>query len=464
MSTWRQNPETGESYQVEDATPGAGTESGYQNPYAGPKKKVPEWSGPIPVGEPPTPPPAAPAAPALPPPTPPPPIAFNGSSFFNPTTAPYGFDQSQPGMREQFWNNNQNLWFQSPQLDWVDDQQSAFDNPWYGETWNQQNHGALSAPGAGEQYWEGIKGSANTPSAAQRTVNKGYSGPNHAEEAFGMAKANMPGSLQPQFDSYYDRMGQKAVGSANTQAAARGAYGSSSALNGVNSVATDVEAQRAKAGTDFSLADSQNQLNWHNSLGQMGRAADLSGVGAYDANIRGAASDLDRIKTYGDLAFDAQNAQEGRYKTQSDVAFGIDDAQRDRMGMGLETAFGSHEAHRNQLNDAFGAAGQAEDARNKRIGGLYDDLTGFSNDAMGFVMQNFDKLLSADSATLDSEIEAMLGQTADQRGWDQQTKDQIFRDVKAVLDYAKGKQAEGESASRSSPSSDAGLFTDTPSW
>jgi hypothetical protein len=320
--------------------------------------------------------------------------------------------------------------------------QDQFSNPWFGETWNQQNHGALSGPGAGEQYWEGIKGSANTPSAAQATVNQGYNGPNYAEEAFGMTKANMPGSLQPQFDSYYDRMGQKAVGSANTQAAARGAYGSSSALNGVNSVATDVEAQRAKAGTDFSLADSQNQLNWHNSLGQMGRAADLSSVGAYDANIRGAASDLERIKTYGDLAFDAQDAQEGRYKTQSDVAFGIDDAARDRMGMGLESAFGSHSAHRGQVNDAFDASGRAQDQREDRIDGLYDDVTGFSNDAMSFVMSNMDQLLTMDAQNLDQQIAAMLGQTADQRGWDQQQQDRIVRDVVETIKAIKGRQAE----------------------
>src|SRR5687767_14740201 len=41
-----------------------------------------------------------------------------GANGYTPTTAPYGMDQTNPGVQEQFWNQNQNLWtkgaFQGP--------------------------------------------------------------------------------------------------------------------------------------------------------------------------------------------------------------------------------------------------------------------------------------------------------------------------------------------------------------
>ena len=374
-------------------------------------------------------------------------IAFNGSQYFNPTTAPYGYDMSQPGQREQFWNNNQALWFQSPQLDWVDSQLPQFADPWFGETWNQQNMGGIGAPGAGQQYWNGIKGQANEMTPLQQQIQKGYQGPNNAQKAFDRMGGAIPGSLQPQFDAYYDRMRDKAMSAVNTQSAARGVYGSNSALNNSIGAGIDVEAQRAKAATDFSLADSANQRAWLDSYSGAGRAADLSGQGAFGLNLEAQRSDLDRIKTFGDLAFRAEEMDYNKDKTMSDIAFGIDDARNKRLDSGISTALGSDAAHYNRLTGAYDAAGAAQDARENRVGDLYDDVSGFSEDTMSFFQDNYDKLFAGDAAMSDQEIQAMIAQAADQRGWDAQTQERIFRDAKGIIDAVRGGKSDSKDAS-----------------
>jgi len=416
---------------------------------------VPEYSGPPP-------PPGAPAAtpgvgPTLPPSTGPifppnqggpggniggSPIAFNGGTY-NPTTAPYGFDMSAPGVGEQFWNQNQDLWFQSPSLDWVDSALPQFQDPWYGETWNQDNMSGIGAPGAGQQYWNGVKGDFNSMSGAESAISGGYKGPNNAQEAYNMTKGMLPGSLQPQFDSYYDRMKDKVMSDVNSQSAARGAYGSNTALNNTIGAGLDVEAQRAKAATDFSLADSANQMGWQGLLGNQARGADLSGLGIFGSNLQASNYGLDKARLGGDLAFRAEEMDYNKDRTMSDIAFGIDDARRNRLDSGISTAFGSDAAHRGRLDTAFDASNRTQDQREDRVGGLYSDVSDFSGDVMGFFEQNYDQILNADEATFDEMMNTMISQTADQRGWDQQQQERIMRDAKAIYDMIKGTQTQG---------------------
>lgn len=449
--SWQLDPNSGTTQWVNDGG-GDPSQGGYDaanthfGATTGAKKKVPEFGGPTPPKQPqaPTLPPGSPGNGPIFPPDPVQPISFNGGQHFSPTTAPFGFDLSQPGVREQFWNNNQQLWMQSPQLDWVNSQLPQFQDPWFGETWNQKNIGALGQAGAGQQYWNGLVGKGNMMGAAQKTVNQGYHGKNRAADAYGQFKGAMPGSLQPSFDAYYDRMADKAMSNVNSQAAARGVYGSNSALNNSIGAGLDVEAMRAKAGTDFSLADSANQLNWFNGLSGAGRAADLSGTDAFRANIDAARSDLDRTKTLGDLAFRAEEMDFNKKKAQSDAAFGVDEHRQDRLDSGISTAFGLDEHWRGRLNDAYGAAGLAQDARERRVGGLYDDVTGMSRDAVNFLSQKFDQLLDSDGAITEQSIQAALAQAADQMGWDQQTQERIFRDVATALNLKNQSDAAGE--------------------
>jgi hypothetical protein len=399
----------------------------------------------------PTPAPAAPApAPSVPPnplagigyaigkqkaSTPAQPVAYNGG-YYNPTTAPFGFDMTTPGVKEQMWNNNQNLWFQSPQLDWVDNLLPQFQDPWQGEKTNEGLLSTIANPGAGQQYWAGIQGSANTPTGAEKAIAAGYKGPNNAQTAFDMTKGRIPDSFQPQFDAYYDRMKNKVMSDVNSQSAARGAYGSNTALNGSVGAGLDVEAQRAKALTDFMFKNSEDQRAWMDSLSNQGRTADLSGLDIFGANEKAAQYGLDKTKTLGDLAFKAEDENFNKQKTLSDIAFGMDQDKLTRLTAGANIGFGSDLAHRGRLQGAFNEAGEAQNAHDTRINNLQGALAGFSNDVQNFMTQNYDKLLGGDQQMSDQEIEAMIAETADERGWTDQERERFSRDLKGAMEAA----------------------------
>lgn len=389
-----------------------------------------------------------PAAPVLPPQTgpifpdqPAQPISFGtNGQHYNPTTAPHGMDMSAPGVQEQFWNNNQQLWLDDPNTDWVESTLPQYQDPWFGEQTNQQLAGTIANPGAGQQYWNGIAGQANTMTGAESSIAGGYKGPNNAQTAFDITKGRLPDSFQPQFDAYYDRMKQKTMGDVNSQSAARGAYGSNAALNNSIGAGLDIEAQRAKASTDFMFQDSANQRNWLDSLSGQGRSADLSGQGAFGLNIDAAKFGLDKTKTYGDLAFDAERMDFDKKKTAGEMAFGVDEHRQSRLDSGTSAATIASENRNRNVNDTYDAAGDAQDAREGRINELYGQNANFSNDVVDFLGENFDKLLGADGQMNEQEMEALIAQTADERGWNDQQKEVFARDIKGIISLYKASQ------------------------
>lgn len=393
-----------------------------------PKNNVPEYQGPPP-------PPTAPqtGAPVLPPnqngpifpQDPAQPISFNGG-YYNPTTSPFGWDMHGLGTAEQLWENNQDLWFQSPQLDYVDSLLPQFQDPWEGEKKVGDIMSTIASPGAGQQYWAGIQGNFNTMG---NDVLGGYKGPNNAQEAYNMTKGMLPGSLQPKFDAYYDRMKDKVMSDVNSQAAARGSYGSNAALNNSIGAGLDVEAQRAKALTDFELANSANQREWQGLLGYQGRNADLSGLGIFGSKLEGAKFGLDRARLGGELAFEAEGMDFDKKKTQADLAFGLDDQKLERLGAGVSTALNSHQAHRGQLNDAFDAADIVQGNRERRVNELFDRLGGMEGDVRNFFMGSYDALLGGDVKLFEQQIDAQLAQYADARGWSDQQTAEMKQDI-----------------------------------
>lgn len=415
-----------------------------------PKPSGPEFQGPPP----PLPPPIAPitnaagsiasiagqvGAGSSPAPTGGQPIAWNGG-YIDPSEAPFGFDLMAPGVNDQFWMNNQDKWFTSPQMDWVDSLLPQFQDPWKGEQTVSGIVDNIAKPGAGQDFWAGVQGSFNTMGAG---LDKGYTGPNNSQLAFDMTKDMLPGSMQPQFDAYYDRMKQKAMSDVNSQSAARGAYGSNAALNNSIGAGIDVEAQRAKAATDFMLADSANQMNWQGLLGNQGRAADLTGLAGFDSRLRGAQFGLDKTRLGGELAFKAEGMDFDKNKTQAELAFGLDDQKLERLGAGISTAINSHQARRGQLNDAFDASNIVQQNRDNDVKYLSQEVEQFTNDVQGYVMQNLDKLLGMDQQAMEAELEAMLAKTADERGWDQYTTERARRDVMDAVE-AVGKLKEAK--------------------
>lgn len=355
-----------------------------------------------------------------------------GPNGYNPTTAPYGYDKSAPGVAEQHWDKNQGKWMDTPGVDWANSQLGQFDDPWFGEQTNQALAGNIAQPGAGQQYWNGIQGSANTMTGAESTIAGGYQNPGNAQSAFDKMGGALPGSLQPQFDAYYDRMKQKAMSDVNTQSAARGVYGSSSALNGSIGASLDIEAQRAKAATDFSLADSANQRDWLTNYGTLGRNADLSGSDAFSQNINAAKYGLDKTKTYGDLAFQAENLDFDKKKTAGEMAFDVDDHRKDRLQTGIDTALAGDQLMTNRLTGSANEAGNAQTARENRINGLFGQLSDFTDDVQDFMQTNADTIINADGSINEQELEAQIARMADERGYSDQQREVLARDAEAA--------------------------------
>ncbi len=415
---------------------GSGIGGGQTVPAAGP----PPFSGTAPVA-----PAAPPKGPVLPPSTGPifpqsqggpggvQPISLPGGQSFNPTTAPYGTDMSMPGVEEQMWDQNQGLWLQSPQQDWIHDALPQFTDPWAGET---QLNGMMGNEGGrqGQDYWAGVQGKGNTP--IENRVSAGYNGANNALTAFNSTQSAMPGSLRPQFDAYYDRMSQKAMSNVNSQSAARGAYGSNSSLNNSIGAGLDVEAERAAAATKFSLDDSANQRSWQDTLGTQGRNADLSATDAFGANVEGAKFGLDKTKTLSEIAFNAENAGLDRDKFQSQTAKDADDLKRSRIESGVGTAIQSEQQRLAGVRGAFESAGSAGEARNDRIFGTEGRVADFTGDVQDFITKNLDGLIGADGQLSEDALKTLIAKTADERGWDQQEQERMFRDFSEAAKIA----------------------------
>ena len=381
-----------------------------------------------------------PPTPPLPPPAPTPaqPISFNGGKqSYNPVTAPFGFDQSTPGMYEQLFQNNQNLWLQSPQQDWVMAQLPTFQDPWAGQREIESTFGD-HGPRYTSDYWAGVQGKNNTP--VEDKMAAGYTGPNNAQTAFDLTKSQLPGSFQPQFDAYYDRMHDKVMSDVNSQSAARGAYGSNTALNNSIGAGLDVEAQRSKALTDFMLEDSANQRAWLDSLGTQGRNADLSGVDIFGANEKAARYGLDKTVDLGNIAFNADKADAERDRFELDRAKTAEDLQRERLDAGISTAVGSESQRQGQLHGLFGSALTAQNAQENRVNNLQNTLAHFSSDVQDFVNSYYDQLIGGDKQVTDQELQTMIAQAADERGWDQYQQERIFRDAKTAIDAINGKK------------------------
>lgn len=353
------------------------------------------------------------------PPKPPKPSASGHTK----TTAPYGMDQSLPGVAEQNWEQNQDMWYQQPQLDWAKSQLPAFEQEGFGEQFNKQNINSFGAPGEGQQYWNQVQGSFN---------EKGqYNDPNLAAESYQRTVQNLPGSIQPTFDAAFDRARDKSVGAANQQASARGAYGSSAALNGVNSVITDIEAQRANRAGDFALQDSANQRSWLDSAANQGRSADLSSLGAFGANLGG-------MQAFNDMAFKAEGADLARDQFSSGVASGIDQSANQRRGMGIDAAMGIDSNNLNRLNSGFNASNAAQNARGSRINDLAGHNRNFQNDTVGFLRDQYADLFGGDEAAFQEWANGMLGVTNNAKNDDQRSEKQLSDNLQQFTDLYGG--------------------------
>ncbi len=252
-----------------------------------------------------------------------------GAGFGNPTTQPsqyaptpasapanYGYGQTIPG--------DFNL--QGP-----------------GVAEQQFNPAQYSDPFFGEQNAQGlVQGGMGMTGAANPTA-----------QAYDQFQQNRPDIAQdPGLGAYYENAKRRSLEDINKQAAARGAYGSSAALDVGQEAVTNLEAERANREAQYNLQRLGEQRAWEGLGGQ------LAG--------QQAGSQLGWTQGLGQLGFGADQSRLGR-----------------------------------QLGGQ-GAAGMAQGAREGRIQNAFQNLQGMGQQVSGQVLDWNNLSLGSDAALMDA--------------------------------------------------------------
>lgn len=224
----------------------------------------------------------------------------------------------------------------------------------------QQN--ASYGPMAAQSFFDQVGGSYGQMGQYQ-DPNRAAGQYEQTQQAFGdLPIAN--------FDPFYDRAIQLGTQDYNRQTAGRGVYGSSEALSGVGNIITDLNAQRANRSFDAEMQRAQEQRARQQLLGEQARMGDLSGLGAFSANMQG-------LETYGNLANNAGNQTLNQQTMLGNQARNADISATDAFDANLRGAstfadinnalasqeLGRHELLGSMANNADTQATSAQNAR-----------------------------------------------------------------------------------------------------
>lgn len=225
----------------------------------------------------------------------------------------------------------------------------------------------MNSPGYGESAYTQMAPQLNNGSynqAGSNYANAFASSANPVSDYWnGVAgQFSQPKDLQSDFNTAYDHATQTALGTANAQAAARGVYGSSTALNNVDSVAAQMAAQKANAQNQFSLNNSQNQLNYATAGGNLANQAQASNQAKEAALVGqqlGLSSDqVNRLISQMNAGSSAQNAFQGREAQ----GFSQNDQYSQQVQQALQTYFGQLQGAANPASGNQAAAGATQNA------------------------------------------------------------------------------------------------------
>jgi hypothetical protein len=124
-------------------------------------------------------------------------------------------------------------------------------------------------PGEGQQF---VRSALKIPQPSM--------GRNNTQQAYNWFGQNQP-NLGPDagLGSYYENAKRRALENINANAAARGSYGSSAAMDMGNEAITNLEAERANREADYALQRAAEQRGWGTAAAGAAGAADTQGLG-----------------------------------------------------------------------------------------------------------------------------------------------------------------------------------------
>lgn len=266
---------------------------------------------------------------------------------------PGDWSLQSPGDAENFWKMVQ----------------GQFLLPTLGEAFASSIVPGITAPGAGQQYWEnfgsGLTGNATSAGNASMQAYRDFAG-------------RRPDLMSdPGLGGYYDNAKRRALESIGQQSAAAGGYGSSVAQDVGAETVMNLEAERANREADYALRRAAEDRAY-------GTAA-MMGAGQADQNQLGWATGL------GKLAMGAEEAGLAREIGAIAAARGLGHDQLNRIIGGMN------------------AATTAQNAREGRIGGAYDDIFKMGLGASGIAGGAYDSALDGVMSFEDAIIQALTG-------------------------------------------------------
>lgn len=298
------------------------------------------------------------------------------------TTAPSGYDQSGPGVGEQFFNATQGQYGASPAADF-----------------NATAQPQLAQPGAASQHWEGVQGQFSGP-APDVT--------NNTQSAYDAYMRNTPEiAALPGLEPYYDNARTTYVEDTNRQLAARGAFNSSAALDSIGSGLASLNAEQANREADYGLARAAEQRQWYGLGGDLASLAD-------NASLNEGTFGLDWLKTGGDLAGAAGQEDLDRIELGGNLASDADRAELDRLIAGQTSAFG------------------AQLARDTRVQAAFDNMLRVGEGMATVAGDAYTQMFAADSALMDAVLSGDVASVAEALNISRDTAGRIMDDLTAI--------------------------------
>lgn len=263
---------------------------------------------------------------------------FGAPTAWGPQSKPFErdsrFSMDQPGAAEQAYGQAQ----------------QSFARPGPGTEAMTQSMEGMGAPGSQESFWQ----------FAMPGVVAGAGQDNPMNAAMSSFQANRPDLAgDPGLAPYYDDAKRRALESVNANAAARGAYGSSAALDQGTEAVAALEGQRAQQEADYALRQAAEGRAWEGLGGDLAGALSADRRGWTGMGLEGSAG--------------AQNAEMSRLLNMAQTGQVLNADERARLA--------------NWMN----AAGVSQQSREGRIQGGFDNMLGLGTELFAPTVAQMDK-------------------------------------------------------------------------
>jgi hypothetical protein len=288
---------------------------------------------------------------------------------------------------------------------------------------NRVDQGFNWAPNAQNAAWNYAAPQYQVPGAGQTYVQNALGipqptqGRNNTQAAFDWFGQNQP-NLGPDagLGTYYENAKRRALESVNANAAARGAYGSSAAMDMGNEAITNLEAERANREAEYALQRAAEQRGWGTAAAGAAGTADAAALGR-------AAEGRNWVTGLGALGLGSDAQDLSKLNSLMSGASGVDQAR----------------ANANMYNLA--ALGTADTAGNLRATNALNATMGLGNAVSGTAGAAYQPMVDRDAALRDQFVAWANGMPTELLAQQAQDRQNARSDFNQFMDFMTWRQA-----------------------